>query len=143
MPKCVASKRPIDYNEMNRRNYVIQHRWNLMSQTLTLPGDIYSKLAQGAAERGMTIESLLAFVSDLVVVPDRPTEQDQQRVDRMDRLLDRYRTGKLSAEDGAELNQLIAADYQAANVRADRLRKTQITTSRFGRHLYGMCSCSK
>ena len=23
------------------------------------------------------------------------------------------------------------------------LRKTQITTSRFGRHLYGMCSCSK
>lgn len=104
-----------------------------MSQTLTLPGDIYSKLAQGAAERGMTIESLLAFVSELVVVPDRPTEQDQQRFDRMDRLFDRYRTGQLSAEDGAELDQLIAADYRAANERADRLIAAKSRTARTGK----------
>jgi hypothetical protein len=31
-----------------------------MSQTLTLPGEVYRKLAKGAAERGMTVESLLS-----------------------------------------------------------------------------------
>jgi hypothetical protein len=92
-----------------------------MTQTLTLPGEVYRKLAQGAAERGMSVESLLTFVSELVVTPERPTEQDQQRSDCIERLLDRFRAGQLSAQDTAELDQLIAADYQAANSRADRL----------------------
>jgi hypothetical protein len=94
---------------------------DLMTKTLTLSGEVYRKLARGAAARGMTIESLLAFVSELVVVPDRPTEQDRQRNDRIEKLLDRFRAGQLNAQDGAELDQLIAADYQTANLRADRL----------------------
>ncbi len=92
-----------------------------MTQTLNLPSEVYRKLARGAAERGMTIELLLTFVSELVAVPDRPTEQDRQRNDRIERLLDRFRAGQLNAQDGAELDQLIAADYHAANARADRL----------------------
>jgi len=92
-----------------------------MTQTLDLPGEVYRKLAHGAAERGMTIESLLTFLSELVAVPDRPTEQDRQRSDRIESLLDLFREGQLNAQDAAELDQLIAADYQAANARADRL----------------------
>ena len=35
-----------------------------MSQTLTLPDELYRKLAQGAADRGLAIEALLDFVCD-------------------------------------------------------------------------------
>ena len=92
-----------------------------MARTLTLHGDVYRKLAQGAAERGMTIEGLLAAVSDLLVLRERATAQDCERSARIDRLLELYRAGRLSPEDSAELDQLIGADYEAANSRADRL----------------------
>ena len=92
-----------------------------MTETLSLPSDVYRKLAQGATERGMTIESLLRADSELVVVPDRPTEQERQRSDRLDKLLDRFRAGQLKAEDRQELDQLIGEDYRAANARADKL----------------------
>ena len=104
-----------------------------MTQTLTLPGEVYRKLARGAAERGMTIESLLTIVSELVVVPEQPTEQDRQRCDRIARLLDRFRAGQLDEQDRAELDRLIAADYQAANVRADRLIQAKQRAARGGR----------
>jgi hypothetical protein len=92
-----------------------------MNQTLQLPGEVYRKLAQGAAERGMTIDALLAAVSELVVLPAQPTEQDRQRSERIDKLLDRFRSGHLNPDDRAELDQLIDADYQSANARADLL----------------------
>jgi hypothetical protein len=104
-----------------------------MSETLSLPSEVYRKLAQGAAERGMTIESLLQAVSELVVVPDRPTERDRHRSDRIDNLLDRFRAGQLKAEDRRELDQLIGADYQAANARADGLIAAKERGARNGR----------
>ena len=86
-----------------------------MRQTLTLPGEVYRKLAKGAAEREMTVESLLTVVSDLVVVPDQPTKLDRQRSQRIEKLLDRFRAGPLTADDRADLDRLIALDYQQAN----------------------------
>jgi hypothetical protein len=92
-----------------------------MSQTLTLPDELYVKLAKGAAERGLTIESLLAFVSDLVLLPSRPTQRDRQRSHCIERLLSKYGEGGLTAQDRAELDRLIDADYGEASARADRL----------------------
>ena len=92
-----------------------------MSQTLTVPDELYLKLTRGAAERGLTVESLLAFVSELIVLPDRPTKRDRERIRRIERLLARYRSGPLTEKDRAELDELIDADYQQANARADRL----------------------
>jgi hypothetical protein len=92
-----------------------------MSQTLTLPDQLYVKLAQGAAARGLTIESLLEVVSDLVSSPKRPTQRDRQRSHLIDDLLAKYAAGGLTDQDRAELDRLIDADYQEANERADRL----------------------
>jgi hypothetical protein len=92
-----------------------------MSQTLTLPDELYVKLAQEAAQRGLTIESLLAFVSELVTLPNRPTRRDRERSRLIERLFAKYDAGALTEEDRAELNQLIDVDYQEANARADRL----------------------
>lgn len=92
-----------------------------MSQTLTLSDELYVRLAKGAAERGLTIESLLAFVSDLVLLPSRPTERDRQRGDCIERLFEKYRAGGLTEQDRAELDRLIDVDYQEANAHADRL----------------------
>jgi hypothetical protein len=96
-----------------------------MSQSLTLPDELFNKLADGAAQRGLTIEALLAFVSDLVVLPDRPTAQNRQRQRRIERLLAKYQAGPLTALDRTELDRLIDADYQEANARADRLIATK------------------
>jgi hypothetical protein len=92
-----------------------------MSQTLTLPDELYVRLAKGAAERGLTIETLLAFVSDLVLLPSRPTERDRQRSNCIERLFKKYRAGGLTEQDRAELDRLIDVDYQEATARADRL----------------------
>jgi hypothetical protein len=92
-----------------------------MSQSLTLPGQVCRKLAQGAAERGMTVETLLTALSELVVLPVKPTAEDRQRSERIEALLDRFRAAKLMGQDPRTLDQLIDADYQAANTRADRL----------------------
>src|SRR5947209_4922315 len=92
-----------------------------MSQTLTLPDELYVKLERGAAERGLTIESLLAFVSDIVLLPSRPTPQDRQRSQCIERLLNKYGAGGLTEQDRAELDRLIDMDYQEASARADRL----------------------
>jgi hypothetical protein len=92
-----------------------------MSQILNLPDDLYRKLCKGAAERGLTIEGLLTFVSELVVTPDRPTERDRKRSLRIERLFTRYCAGRLTARDRTELEELIDADYQEAGARADRL----------------------
>jgi hypothetical protein len=92
-----------------------------MSETLRLPGEVYQKLAQGAANRGMTIESLLEAVSELVVLPEQPRAADRRRSARIEKRLDHFRAGRLSADDRAELDGLIDADYQEATVRADRL----------------------
>src|SRR5438552_5057730 len=85
-----------------------------MTQALRLPGEVYRKLSQGAAERGMTIESLLTAVSELVAKPGT-----RQRSRRIERLFARFRAGRLSAEARAELDNLIGADYQQANMMAD------------------------
>ena len=92
-----------------------------MTQTLKLSGEVYRKLVQGAAERGMTIESLLTVFSDLVVLPDQPTDADRRRSRAIENLLDRLRAGQLNADDRGELDALIETDYQAANARADGL----------------------
>jgi hypothetical protein len=92
-----------------------------MSQTLTLPDELYVKLAQGAAERGMTIESLLARVSELVTSPTSPTQRDRERSLLIERLFAKNNEGGLTDQDRAELDRLIDVDYQEANIRADRL----------------------
>jgi hypothetical protein len=94
---------------------------SLMSQSLALPDELFNKLAHGAAQRGLTIEELLTFVSDLVVLPDPPTAQDRQRQRRIGRLLAKYQAGPLTARDRAVVDRMIDADYQEANARADRL----------------------
>jgi hypothetical protein len=96
-----------------------------MNQTLSLPGNVYRKLAKGAARRGMTIESLLAAVSELVALPEQAGEKDRPRAARIEKLLDRSRAGELNSDDCRELDQLIDADYRAANERADRLIKAK------------------
>jgi hypothetical protein len=97
-----------------------------MTQTLTLPGEVYRKLSQGAVERGMTIESLLAAVSELFATSNR-----RQR-GRVERLLERLRAGRASAEDRAELDRLIGADYEEANARADKLIHAKKTARAMG-----------
>jgi hypothetical protein len=92
-----------------------------MSQNLILPDELFNKLAHGAARRGLTIEALLGFVSELVELPDRPTQRDRERQRRIERLLAKYKAGPLTAKDRTELNQLIDADYHEAIARADRL----------------------
>jgi hypothetical protein len=92
-----------------------------MSRSLTLPDELFDKLAQGASQRGLTIEALLAFVSELVRLPERPTERDHERSRHIERLLARYRAGPLTEQDRADLEHLIDADYQDAIARADRL----------------------
>jgi len=103
-----------------------------MSQTLTLPGEVYRKLAQGAAERGMTIGSLLAVVSELVALPESATEADRRRSARIETLLQRSRAGRLGAGDRLELDRLIDTDYQAATARADRLIRAKERRARNG-----------
>jgi hypothetical protein len=92
-----------------------------MSQTLTLPDELYVKLAHGAEQRGLTIEALLAFVSEAVVTPGHATERDQKRRRRIEGLLAKHRAGPLPQKDRAELGALIDADYREAIARADRL----------------------
>lgn len=92
-----------------------------MSQTLSLPDQLYERLEQGAAERGLTIQSLLEFVSEIFVLPDHATERDGERVRRIERLLGKYRAGSLTDGDRMKLERLIDADYQQATARADRL----------------------
>jgi hypothetical protein len=92
-----------------------------MTRRLTIPDEVYRKLAHGAARRGMTIESLLTAISELVYTPDQPSEQSQHRADRIEGLFDLFRGGQLNAGECDELNQLIGADYRSASVRADAL----------------------
>ncbi len=92
-----------------------------MRQTLTLPDELFDKLARGAAQRGLTIENLLDVMSDLVVIPDRSSARDQERSRRIENLRARYRDGLLTEQDRADLNALIDADYREAVTRADRL----------------------
>src|SRR5439155_367202 len=92
-----------------------------MSHNLTLPDELFDKLAQGAGQRGMTIGSLLAFVSEFVRLPEQRTERDQERSRRIERLLAKYRAGPLTEQDRVDLEHLIDADYQDAIARADRL----------------------
>jgi hypothetical protein len=92
-----------------------------MSRSVVLPDELFDKLVRGAAHRGVTIETLLAFVSEWVAVPDRPTAEDRERSRRIERLLAKYSAGPLKESDLAELDKLIDADYQAAIARADRL----------------------
>jgi len=103
-------------------NAVIQG--NSDESNTDVAGRTVRQTCKGAAERGVTIESLLAFVSDLVLLPTRPTERDRQRSLCIERLFKKYSTGKLTELDRAELDRLIDVDYQEAGVRADRLINT-------------------
>jgi hypothetical protein len=91
-----------------------------MSRTITLPDSLFHKLAQGADQRGLTLEGLLTFLSELVVLPDRPTESDRERSRCIEQLFEKYRAGPLTEQDRAALDQLIDTDYQEAIARADR-----------------------
>ncbi len=91
-----------------------------MSQTLTLPDELYVKLARGADRRGLTIEALLAFISE-AVTSENASERDQERSRRVEGLLAKHRAAPLTKEDRAELEALIDADYREAIARADRL----------------------
>lgn len=101
-----------------------------MSRSVMLPDELVDKLARGAAQRGLTLETLLAFVSEWIAVPERPTAADRERSRRIERLLAKYSAGSLKERDRAELDSLIDADYQAAAARADRLIAAQADASR-------------
>jgi hypothetical protein len=101
-----------------------------MSQSLTLPDPLFNKLARGAADRGMTKQKLLAFLLELVSMPERPTQRDRVRHRRIEQLLDKYRTGPLTVQDRQALDRLIDADYQEALARADRLIAAKKSPSR-------------
>jgi hypothetical protein len=92
-----------------------------VSRSVTLPDDLFNKLAHGAAQRGLTIEGLLAFVSDIVVLPEQPGQEDRERQRLIEQLFAKYRAGPLTARDRAKLSRLIDADYRAAIARADQL----------------------
>lgn len=92
-----------------------------MSRTLTLPDDVFNKLANGAAQHDLTVEALLNLVSELLVLPERPGMQERERHRRVERLFAKYRTGSITAKDRAELEQFIDIEYREANARADRL----------------------
>jgi hypothetical protein len=92
-----------------------------MSQSLTLPDELFAKLSLGAAQRGLTLEALLAFLSELVVLPDQPTKRDRERSRRIEQLLAKFRAGALTEQDRVALDDLIDTDYQEAIRRADRL----------------------
>jgi hypothetical protein len=91
-----------------------------MSQTLKLPDELYLKLAQGAEQRGVTIESLLTIVSE-AIARERAPESAHNRSRRIESLLTQRRTDSLTQKQRAELEELIDADYREAIVRADRL----------------------
>ena len=59
--------------------------------TLNIPDELYFRLAQGAADRGLSIESLLTFVSEAMFIPDKATARDQARARVADLLLKRAR----------------------------------------------------
>ena len=103
-----------------------------MPQTLTLPDELYRKLAQGAAKQGVSVESLLTFVSDLFVNPENPTPREQERSQRIEHLFGKFRQGALTEDDRVQLEHLVDLDYQEAIARADRLiaEKKSRTTKR-------------
>lgn len=78
-------------------------------------------------------QGLLEIVSDLVVMPRQPTDEDRQRAEDLDILLERYRAGNLIAADRQTLDHLINADYQAANLRADQMICAKEHSARSGR----------
>ena len=100
-------------------------RVRIVTQTITLPTEVHRKLAQGAAERGMTIESLLTAVSEVVATSDIATEVDRQRHERIEKLLDHFRSGQIDAGDRRELDDLIQADYRSAIARAEGVIKSK------------------
>ena len=81
----------------------------------------------------MTVETLLAALSELVALPDQPTDEGRQRSDRIENLLDRFRARQLTAHDRRDLDELIDADYQAANARADELIRAKERRPRNGK----------
>jgi hypothetical protein len=106
-----------------------------MDQTLTLSGEVYERLARGAAEHGMTVESLLACVSRLIVSPADASKRDRLRSESIARLLDRFRAGALNSADHVQLGQLI--DDDAAIARADeriRAKKSRASNASGGKH---------
>jgi hypothetical protein len=89
-----------------------------MSQTLVLPDDVYEKVTQSAAKRGLTVEAWLKLVSE--AAQRSPTAQrDRQRGRDIERLLDKCRAEKATDDDRAELDRLIDEEYRAAVGRAD------------------------
>ena len=62
-------------------------------------------------------------------MPERPPENDRDRGRRIERLLAKYRAGRLTANDRAILDQLIDADYREAIVRADRLIAARVRSA--------------
>lgn len=106
-----------------------------MDQTLTLSGEVYERLARGAAEHGMTVESLLGCVSRLIVSPADASKRDRLRSESIARLLDRFRAEALRPADHVELSQLIDDDYDAAIARADeriRAKKSRASNGASG-----------
>ncbi len=101
-----------------------------MTRTLSLSDELYNNLAQEAASRGITVESLLAAVSRLMVMPEKPTARDRERSRRIERLFDKDRAGRVTDKDREILDRLIDEDYEAAIARADRLIAAK--TSRVG-----------
>ena len=104
-----------------------------MSRSLRLPDELFNKLAQGAAQRGLTIEALLGFVSELVATPDQPTERDRERSRGIERLLAKYRAGPLTHEDRADLDRLIDLDYREAVARADEEVRIAVVVATYDR----------
>jgi hypothetical protein len=89
-----------------------------MSQTLVLPDDVYRKLTQSAARRGLTVEAWLQAVTDAAQAPPA-VENDRRRGRAIERLLAKCRAGSVTKNERTKLDQLIDEEYRIAVERAD------------------------
>src|ERR1043165_3946386 len=103
-----------------------------MSHQLTLPDELYSKLAQGAAQRGLSVESLLGVFSELVAVPRPGNAADRKRSATITRLMEKFCAGPLTRQDRAELDRLIGEDYSSANSNPDKIMAAKLSSKRTG-----------
>jgi hypothetical protein len=78
------------------------------------------------AARGLTVESLLAVLSNLIVLPQQPTARDR----RIERLFEKYRAAPITDKDRAALDRLIDEAYREAIARADRVIAARTSAER-------------
>jgi hypothetical protein len=89
-----------------------------MSQTLTLSDSVYRKLTRSAAQRGVSVESWLELLSD-AAQRSASRQRDRDRVEKIERILQKCRSGAATDQQRATLDRLVDEEYGIALERAD------------------------